>query len=187
MPRDGGEVRRRLQEAALELFRERGYDQATGAEIAAAAGVTERTFFRHFPDKREVLFGGEAELSAILTAAVQSAPPDLGPWATLFRAFQAAESLFIENRQFSDPRRHIIASNPSLQERELAKTMSLSVKLASALCERGVPDRSASLTAQMGMAAFGQAIASWLDGVPGDLDDHLAEAFREVHDLSSLK
>ena len=184
MPRNGEKVRRQLQEAALELYRERGYDQTTTAEIAATAGVTERTFFRHFPDKREVLFDGEAALSAILIKAVHDVPAALGPWAALFHAFQAAIPLLVENRPFSEPRRRIIASSPPLQERELAKTMSLAAKLASALHERGVSDRLASLAAQMGMAAFSQAFISWLDGGPGDLDDHLAQAFREVHNLS---
>ncbi len=183
MPRNAKVVRRRLQEAALDLFDERGYGQTTSAEIAAKAGVTERTFFRHFPDKREVLFDGEATLSAILTSAVHDAPPALGAWDTLFRAFQAAEPLLVENRPFSEPRRRIIASSPPLQERETAKTMSLTVKLASALRERGVPDRLASLAAQMGTAAFGQAFMCWLDDAQADLDDHLAQAFRDVHDL----
>jgi AcrR family transcriptional regulator len=185
MPRNGEVVRRRLQEAALALFDERGYDQTTSAEIAAKAGVTERTFFRHFPEKREVLFGGEAALSAILTSAVQGAPPALGAWDTLFRAFQAAEPLLVENRPFSEPRRRIIASSSPLQEREAAKAMSLTVGLASALRERGVPDRLASLAAQVGMAAFSQAFAAWLDGEPGNLGEHLAKAFHEVRDLTS--
>jgi AcrR family transcriptional regulator len=184
MPRNGEIVRRRLQEAALALFEERGYDQTTSAEIAAKAGVTERTFFRHFADKREVLFDGEATLSAILTEAVQEAPPALSAWATLFRAFQAAEPLLVENRPFSQPRRRIIASSPPLQERELAKAMSLTVKLAAALRDRGTPDRLASLAAQIGMAAFSQAFTDWLDDDPGDLDAHLAEAFREAHTLT---
>jgi AcrR family transcriptional regulator len=185
MPRNGEVVRRRLQMAALGLFDERGYDQTTSAEIAGKAGVTERTFFRHFPDKREVLFDGEAALSAILTRAVHDAPPALGALDTLFRAFQAAGPLLVENRPFSEPRRRIIASSPPLQERELAKAMSLTVKLSAALRERGLPDRLASLAAQIGMAAFSQAIASWLDGDPGDLGEHLAEAFGEVRDLTS--
>ena len=185
MPRDGEKVRRRLQEAALELYRERGYDQTTTAEIAAKAGVTERTFFRHFPDKREVLFDGEAALSAILIEAVRDAPPAFGPWATLFHAFRAAENFLAENRHFAEPRRHVIASNPPLQERELIKAMSLAATLAFALQERGVSDRLASLAAQVGMAAFSQAFSSWLDGGIGGLDEHLARAFREVRALSS--
>ena len=138
MPRDGGEVRRRLQLAALELYQEAGYETTTAAEIAARAGVTERTFFRHFSDKREVLFDGEALLSDALTSAVRSTPPALGPWDTLFRAFQSVEQLFIDNRAFSEPRQRIIANSPALQERAHAKERSLITALASALCERGV-------------------------------------------------
>lgn len=185
MPRDGEKVRRSLQAAALELYGERGYDQVTAAEIAAKAGVTERTFFRHFPDKREVLFDGAGSLSDILTDAVRDAPATLGPWETLFRAFQAATPLLVENRRFSEPRRRVIASSPTLQERELAKTMSLTTTLASALQDRGVPDQLASLAAQIGMAAFGQAFSSWLESEPSDLDSYLKQAFREVHDLLS--
>ena len=169
----------------MELYRERGYDQTTTAEIAARAGVTERTFFRHFPDKREVLFDGEAALSAILIEAVHEAPSALGPWATLLHAFRAAKTLLIQNRHFAEPRRRIIASSRPLQERELIKAMSLSAALAFAVQQRGVPDRLASLAAQVGMAAFSQAFSSWLDEETGDLDEHLARAFREVYDLSS--
>jgi AcrR family transcriptional regulator len=175
MPRDGRKVRRRLQEAALELYGEHGYDQTTTAEIAAKAGVTERTFFRHFPDKREVLFDGEGALSTILTEAVLYAPSALGPWATLFKAFQSATDLLVANRCLAEPRRRIIARNRSLQERELMKAMSMSTALALALQERGVPDR---------LAAFSQAFSSWLEDGVGDLDEHLARAFRNVSDMS---
>ncbi len=185
MPRDGKKVRRHLQEAALKLYGERGYDQTTTAEIAAKAGVTERTFFRHFTDKREVLFDGEGALRTLLIEAVHDAPPALGPWAALFHAFRTAKDQLVENRHFAEPRRRIIASSPPLQERELIKAMSLSMALAIALQERGVPDRLASLAAQMGMAAFSQAFSSWLDGGQDDLDEHLAQAFWQVHQLSS--
>lgn len=185
MPRNGEEVRRRLQLAALELYRERGYEETTAAEIAAKAGVTERTFFRHFPDKREVLFGGEAVFADALTCAVRDAAPALGPWDAMFSAFRAVEHLFIENRSFSEPRRRVIANSPALQERELAKARSLIAALASALCERGVPARQASLAAQMGMATLSHAVATWFDGGSSDLGEHIVRAFREVRDLSS--
>ncbi len=185
MPRNGEEVRRRLQLAALELYRERGYEQTTATEIAAKAGVTERTFFRHFPDKREVLFDGEATFGDALTSAVRNAPPALGPWDTLFRAFRSVEHIFLENRPLSEPRRRIIASSPALQERELAKARSLIASLASALCERGVPGHQATLAAQMGMAALSHAFATWLDEGSRDLGEHIVRAFHEVRDLSS--
>src|SRR6202012_2239047 len=79
MPRNGDDVRKRLQLAALELFSKRGYEETTAAEIAAKAGVTERTFFRHFPDKREVLFDGDTAFIKALTSAVRHAPAELGP------------------------------------------------------------------------------------------------------------
>ena len=184
MPRDGGEVRRRLQLAALELYQKAGYEATTAAEIAARAGVTERTFFRHFADKREVLFEGEALLSDALTSAVRDAPPALGPWDTLFRAFRSVEQMFIDNRSFSEPRQRVIADSPALQERAQAKLSNLITALAAALRERGVPEPQANLAAQMGMAALAHAFASWLES-PGALDEHLVRAFREVRDLSA--
>jgi AcrR family transcriptional regulator len=185
MPRSGEKVRRRLQQAALELYGERGYDQTTAAEIAAKAGVTERTFFRHFADKREVLFDGETLLSEVLTSAVRDAPVGFGPWDTLFRAFRSAEHLFVENRPLAEPRHRVIDSSPALQERALAKTRSLIAGLASALRERGVPDHVAMLAAQMGMAALAHAVACWFDDGSSNLGDHLVQAFRKVRDLSA--
>ncbi len=189
MPRNREEIRRRLQLAALEMYREQGYELTTAAEIAAKAGVTERTFFRHFPDKREVLFDGDAGFSDALASAVYNAPPALGPWETLLCAFRSVEHLFIENRSFSEPRRRVIARSPALQEREMAKARSMITALATALCKRGVPENRANLAAQMGVAALGHAVTMWLDDAPGDapgdLDDHIARAFHEVRDLSS--
>ena len=101
MPRDGEVVRRRLRQAALELFEARGYERTTSAEIAARAGVTERTFFRQFPDKREALFDGEGELAKVLVAAIQQAPSALGIWDVLLAAFQATVPFLVENQPFA--------------------------------------------------------------------------------------
>jgi len=185
MPRSKEKVRKRLQEAALELYRKRGFDQTTTAEIAANAGVTERTFFRHFPDKREVLFDGEAVLKPALVQAVAAAPPKLGAWETLFWAFRSVEQLFVENRPFSEPRQKVIASCPALQERELAKVGSLTATLAAALRQRGIADRVATLAAQTGMATLSHALTSWLDDDSGDLHHYLVQAFREMQALSA--
>ncbi len=121
VPRSGAEARRRLQQAALELYQERGFDQTTTAEIAARAGVNERTFFRHFPDKREVLFDGEADLRAALMHEVAEAPEGLAPLDVLLHAFRIAGRILEENRPFSEPRLAIIAVTPALRERDLAK------------------------------------------------------------------
>ena len=146
--------------------------------------MTERTLFRHFTDKREVLFGGEIALTAVLTQAVSQASPSLGAWATLLEAFGAAEPLLVGNRDLAAQRRRVIAGSAPLRERELAKTMSLTADLASALRTRGVPAGRASLAAQIGMAAFGQAFESWLDGQPGDFGQHLTNAFHEARELT---
>jgi AcrR family transcriptional regulator len=185
MPRNSEDVRKRLQWAALELYGERGYEETTAAEIAARAGVTERTFFRHFPDKREVLFDGDAAFSEALMSAVRRAPPALGPWDTLFLAFSSVAHLFIENRPFSEPRQRVIARSPALQERAMAKTRSLIAGLSTALCERGTPAQKANLAAQMGMAALGHAVAAWFADGASDLGKHIVMAFDEVRDLSS--
>jgi AcrR family transcriptional regulator len=185
MPRSKEKVRQRLQEAALDLYRRHGFEQTTTAEIAAKAGVTERTFFRHFPDKREVLFQGETLLKSALVGAVAAAPNRLGPWETLFWAFRSVEPLFVENRPYSEPRQRVIESSPALQERELAKIGSLTAALAAALRERGVADRVATLAAQVGMATLSHALTSWLYDGSGDLHDYLVQAFHELRALSA--
>jgi AcrR family transcriptional regulator len=185
MPRDGEQVRKRLQWAALELFRKRGYEETTAAEIAAKAGVTERTFFRHFPDKREVLFDGDAAFMEALTTAVRSAPQTLGPWDTLFFAFNSVKHIFVENRPFTEPRQRVIASSPALQERATAKTRSLIAAVASALCERGLTPPQANLAAQMGMATLSHGVAAWFNDGSIDLGEHIVRAFQEARDLSS--
>jgi AcrR family transcriptional regulator len=185
MPRNGQAVRKRLQWAALELFRERGYEETTAAGIAAKAGVTERTFFRHFPDKREVLFDGDAAFIKALTTAVRHAPESLGPWDTLFFAFNSVKQMFVENRPFTEPRQSVIANSPALQERAMAKTRSLVAAVASALCDRGLTVPQANLAAQMGMATLSHGVSAWFNDGSIDLGDHIVRAFEEASALFS--
>ena len=185
MPRSGADARRRLQQAALELYQERGYEQTTTAEIAARAGVNERTFFRHFPDKREVLFAGEADLRAALTQEVAEAPDGLQPFEILLRAFRRAGRILEENRPFSEPRLGIIAATPTLRERELAKNAMLTQAVAQALRERGVPDQVADLAAQTGWATFHHALENWIDDPSHSVDEHLTRAFEGLRVLST--
>jgi AcrR family transcriptional regulator len=163
MARNEGDARARLQQAALELFHEKGYEQTTAAEIAARAGVTERTFFRQFPDKREVLFDGQQVLSAALLDAIAAAPNALGPVETLFAAFRSVETLLADNRPFSVPRQAIIAATPALRERETAKLAALAAALAEALRGRGVGDLQAVIAAQAAMAAFAYSTVAWIE------------------------
>lgn len=170
-----GDARTRLQQVALELFLEQGYDRTTAAEIAARAGVTERTFFRHFSDKREVLFDGEARFRAALTASIVDSPDELGALDTLFRAFRSVQYVIEDNRPFSKPRHMVISNTPALHEREMAKMGALSDALAAALKSRGVADLRANLAARIGMAAFVQAMVAWLDDPDPDPEPSLGE------------
>ena len=183
MAKEDDGLRLRLQRAALELFRERGYDRTTAAEIAARAGATERTFFRHFPDKREVLFDGEAILRAALTGAIADAPDGLGPLDTLFRAFRSVLPRLEENRPYAKPRQDVISGTPALHERELAKTATLADALAAALRARGVADLRAVLAAQTGMAAFAHVTIAWLENPEPGLAERLDLAFHELRAL----
>ena len=180
MPRNAEDARYRLQIAALELFTQNGFDQTTAAQIAARAGVTERTFFRHFPDKREVLFGGQEILSAALTESIRQAPAALAPIAVLRQAFADVTQLLEDNRRFSEPRQHIIAANPALMEREVAKHAALVGVVAGALQQRGVAPARAAFAAQAGMAVLGHALDLWFADGTRPLAECIAEAFKEL-------
>jgi AcrR family transcriptional regulator len=185
MPKSSAEAHRKLQQAALELFRERGYEQTTASEIAAQAGVTERTFFRHFADKRDILFDRESSVQAALTEAIASAPADLTPMQVLLRAFHGMEAIYEDNRSFSAPRQAIIAATPALRERELTKIASMVAALASALEQRGVDAKLSMLAAQVGTSAFNYALMGWLDDTSSGLGAHLDRAFNQLFLLSS--
>lgn len=187
MPRDAEKVRRRLQEAALTLFQTVGYEETTAADIAAAAEVTQRTFFRHFPDKREVLFGGEEEFIKALTNAVASAPETLGPLEALFHAFPTLEPMFLKNRAFTAPRSRIIAEHPALRERAQTKTTAVTEALAVTLRQRGVPDQAATLAAQVGMAALGHAVAAWFASGEAGLHPFVEQSFRDLTEMTAFK
>ena len=126
-------ARGRLEQAALELYGERGFEQTTVAEIAARAGLTERTFFRHFADKREVLFGGAGALQELLVSTVASAPDSAAPIDAVAAALEAAGAVLQERRDYARQRQAIIAANAELQERELIKLASLAAAIADAL------------------------------------------------------
>ena len=134
--------RGRLEQAALALYGERGFENTTVAEIAARAGLTERTFFRHFADKREVLFWGAGALQELMVAAVAGAPEAAPPMDAVAAALDAAE----------------------LRERELIKLASLASALADALRRRGVKGPAATLCAEAGIAVFRVAAERWFNG-----------------------
>ncbi len=160
-PDSGG----RLQEAALALYSERGFDQTTAAQIAARAGLTERTFFRHFADKREVLFGGSAHLQEQIVNGVAGAPAADGPLDAVSRGLEAAATMLGQfRRDLSRQRQAVIDANPELRERELAKLADYADAVAVTLRQRGTSEPQATLAAETGMTILRVAIQRWASG-----------------------
>jgi AcrR family transcriptional regulator len=185
VPRSGKVVRDRLRQAALELFIEHGFDQTTTERIAARAGVTERTYFRHFTDKREVLFDGEAQLRDELTRALAVVPAQVEPLPALRAAYHEVVPLLERNRPVLELRARIIAVTPALREREVAKVAASVALLTDALKARGVDARIAQLCAQVGVNTFAIAAQRWMHDPSAGLDAELECAFHELHEASS--
>ena len=181
MPRWKPDAVERLQAAALELFAEQGFERTTVAEIAQRAGLTQRTFFNHFADKREVLFGMSTELQREITREI-AAGAALPPLDAVVRALGVAADTLLEDRRAAVTRRHaIVAANPELQERELSKNAVLTDAIAAALRARGCDPETAFLAAGAAMLAQQAAFRQWtLPGETRSLRDLLSEA---VHSL----
>ena len=156
-------ARGRLEQAALELYVERGYEQTPVAEITKRAGLTERTFFRHFADKREVLFGGSGSLEELCVGAVAAVPSSATPMEAVAVALDAAAVVFEERGDLVRLRQGVIDANAELRERELTKLASLAGALADALRARGVDDLTARLTAEAAIAVLKVAFRRWID------------------------
>jgi AcrR family transcriptional regulator len=183
-PNAGG----RLRQAAFELFTERGFEQVTVAEIAERAGLTERTFFRYFADKREVLFAGAVELRDLMVSAVASAPEPTAPIDAIAAALDAAGTMFAGYAASARKRQVIIAAHAELRERELIKLAALATALADALRARGVGDPAASLTAEAGIAVFKIAFERWIADPAGpDLTQVMRASLEELKTVTAGK
>lgn len=152
----------------MELYGERGFDGTTVEDIAARAGLTERTFFRYFADKREVLFGGASELQEFLVGRVLEAPASLSALEVIAAAYTAAaDDIFEARREFSRARQAVIVANAELRERELVKLATLNAAMADALRRRGVSDPAASIAAESGGSAFRLGFERWVADIEG--------------------
>ena len=166
----------------MELYADRGFENTTVAQIAERAGLTERTFFRHYADKREVLFGGAGELQDALVSAVTQVPDSAAPLDAVATGLDSVGSWLEEQRgrEYARRRQRIINANTELQERELIKFASLSAALADILRKRGTGEPAASLTAEAGIVAFKVAFERWIHrsnrrNLPGLIRDYLDE------------
>jgi AcrR family transcriptional regulator len=158
------DARGRLEKAAMQLFRERGYDGTTVEDIARCAGLTERTFFRYFADKREVLFSGSKELEQLIVGGVASAPADASPLAAVASAIEAACAHLEDRRDiaFARARYELVIKHAEIRERELIKLAALAAAITGALRGRGVDEPTATLAAATGMAIFRVAFERWI-------------------------
>jgi AcrR family transcriptional regulator len=158
-------TKERLIQAALDLFTEQGYDAATVTEIAERAGVTKMTFFRHFPDKREVLFAAGQEVhSQTLAGAIAAAPQQATPLQAVAAALDALSATFTDDRrEFAARLRAVVAAQRELRERAASKHNGLVEAATEALAKRGVPELTASLAAELGIRAFDRGFAEWAD------------------------
>jgi AcrR family transcriptional regulator len=155
-------ARGRLAEAAMTLYAEQGFEKTTAAEIAARAGLKERSFFRHFADKREVLFYGTDSMRELFVRTVADAPPSATAMDAVCLALQAAAAMARENAGLARARDEIVSASAELRERELAKLAELATAIAGALRGRGVPDEAASLAAETGIVVYRVAFARWI-------------------------
>ncbi|WP_377269023.1 TetR family transcriptional regulator [Peterkaempfera sp. SMS 1(5)a] len=148
--------------SAMELFAERGFEQTTAGDIAEHAGVTERTFFRHFADKREVLFDGSGTMQQTAYEAILAAPADLAPLDAALAGMVAGGGLLEQMHDHAVRRFRIISANPGLQERELLKLAAMVDTTAEALRKRGVTEPAASLAAHSAVTVFHVAFTRWV-------------------------
>jgi AcrR family transcriptional regulator len=177
----------RLERAALDLFLERGYDNTTVTDIAERAGLTKSTFFRHFPDKREVLFSGEDRLLKLFNEAIAAAPASATPLQAIAAALAAADAVFIPERHpLAAQRREVVGKNSELLERQALKRERSAEAMANALRDRGIPDPDATVAAQLGVLAFRHAFARWADPANWlSYAEHAKQCLDELHAASA--
>ena len=182
-------ARERMVLAAVDLFTEQGYDATTVAQIAERAGVTKSTFFRHFPDKRELLVAGQEALSRLLTEGIAEAPETASPLEAVAAGLERASSAMGPmNRELGPRLKAAIAASAELQERDALKSVGLAAAMTNALMARGVPDPIAHLASEMGVLAFKRGYSEWLEAdrdTGGGLAPYTTAALEDLRTASA--
>ncbi|GGB31575.1 TetR family transcriptional regulator [Flexivirga endophytica] len=164
MPRWEPNARERLLMAALRLFAERGYDDVTVAEIAERAGLTKSTFFRYFPDKRDVLTAGEDALAQPLLAGIAEADEDATPLEAVTAGMdRVAAAMTPFNREVGPLLRDAVTASAEIRQRNALKHVGISRAMTQALTDRGVDELTAAVTAELAGLAFKDAYATWIE------------------------
>ena len=184
VPRWTEDAPERLQRAALELFLERGYEQVTVAQIAERAGLTRRSFFNHFTDKREIFFAGASAFQAHVTAHIAAAPPDRDPLQAAIAALASGGAQIAKMAgDAARPVRSVIAASAELRERDLTKMAAVTRAIADTLTHRGAPARAADLTARTAVTIFTIAFDDWIDHPDSDLTELMHTASSELRQV----
>lgn len=182
-------ARERLVLAAVDLFSEQGYDETTVTQIAGRAGVTKSTFFRHFPDKRELLVAGQETLSRLLASGIAEAPADATPLDAVAAGLQrASDEMGPMNRELGPRLKAAVAASAELQERDALKSVGMAAAMTEALVARGVGTAPARLASEMGVLAFKQGFDRWSGGDRSDddrLDHHTLTALSELREAAA--
>ncbi|AWS43768.1 TetR family transcriptional regulator [Streptosporangium sp. 'caverna'] len=177
-------ARERLVVAAVDLFTEQGYDATTVAQIAERAGVTKSTFFRHFPDKRELLVAGQETLSRLLAEGIAEAPGNASPLEAVAAGLERASSAMGSmSRELAPRLKAAVAASAELQERDALKSVSLAAAMTTALIARGVPDPTAALAGELGVLAFKRGYVVWSESDRGAEDELAGYALAALDEL----
>ncbi|MFE7659515.1 TetR/AcrR family transcriptional regulator [Streptomyces celluloflavus] len=180
-------ARERLVVAAVDLFTEQGYDATTVAQIAERAGVTKSTFFRHFPDKRELLVAGQETLSRLLTEGIAEAPGRATPLEAVAAGLvRASSAMGPVNRELAPRVKAAVAASAELQERDTLKTVSLAAAMTDALAARGLPDPTAALASELGVLAFKRGFAQWSEGDRDGKDELAGYVLASLDELRAV-
>jgi AcrR family transcriptional regulator len=163
MSRWPADARVRLEQAALDLFAERGFAETTVPQITARAGLTTRTFFRHFTDKREVLFAYDAQIPVFVAEVLSDAPASCTPMEVLAHGLHGIGAKFEPEREYLRVRRSIVETDESLRERELRKLATLSEAIRQGFLERGTDELTSTLAAHLAAGVFTVGLNRWLD------------------------
>ncbi|MDN4646760.1 TetR/AcrR family transcriptional regulator [Curtobacterium sp. PsM8] len=160
------DARGRLERAAFELFAEQGFAATTVPQITARAGLTTRTFFRHFADKREVVFAGD-EIPTTAARLIAEAPADVEPVEVIRRVLhQVAAARFDDNHAQTAAWRRIVESNDELRDRDARKRADLVRAARGAFVERGETPLQAAVLAELGVLVFQVALDTWAGAEP---------------------
>jgi AcrR family transcriptional regulator len=157
-------TRGRLLHAAVELFAERGYEDTTAAQIADRANVTRTTLFRHFADKREIVFQGQDELVALAVDGVGAAPERSTPFEVLRAGVLPLCGVHADDRR--ELRQRLVTVIPAsleLRERAVFKRSAVTDALHGALTARLGDARQGGVLADLGVRAYYDGYAAWID------------------------